>query len=125
MLEDTFTKIDKIINEIENLNSANDFEESIKLYKEGIEIINLCKKYIKEISLKKDNENQNLNEINLNITINKIEKDLNSINNITSFKKLKEIYKKIINCQEKINSDILKVNEIIIKDNNYDINSFN
>ena len=72
MLDDTFSKIDKIINEIENLNSANDFEESIKLYKEGIEIINLCKKYIKEISLKKDIENQNKNEINLNTTINKM-----------------------------------------------------
>ena len=125
MLDDTFSKIDKIISELEILNSANDFEESIKLYKEGIEIVNLCKKYIKELSLKKDIENQNKNEINLNTTINKIEKDLNSINNISSFKKLKEIYKKIISCQEKINSEILKVNEIIIKDNNYDINSFN
>lgn len=125
MLEDTFSKIDKIINDLEKINSANDFEESIKLYKEGLDIINICKKYIKKLSLEKDIENKNLNEINLNFTMSSIEKDLKSINNITSFKKLKEIYKKIISCQEKINSDILKVNEIIINDNNYDINSFN
>ena len=135
-MENNFIKLEKIINEIENSNSANDFIDSVNQYQDGIKILDKCKKFLKiknlstvEYTLKDDKEDEN---INLNILVNKIEKKMEklsfhkkNINIDDDLSKLNELNIEINKCKKILSQSKLEINQVILEsDKSYSVKKF-
>ena len=135
-MENNLKKLEKIINEIENSNSANDFIDSVNQYQDGIKILDKCKKFLKiknlstvEDTLKDDKEDEN---INLNILVNKIEKKMEklsfhkkNINIDDDLSKLNELNIEINKCKKILSQSKLEINQVILEsDKSYSVKKF-
>lgn len=128
-MEDKFNQIDNLISQINTFNSANDFNESCNLYLKASNLLNEIKSDNESFQLNNLNKKKN-KKIDLDKIIAKIETEIDFLSNKNfdyiedNYKKITKLYQYILLCKNQILDSKLEINEIIRKNNDFDIKKF-